>query len=532
MRVVPRVSFSFFSVRLASLASLAILLSMPVFGSDSPLADAARAGAWDVVQDLVADGVDVGTEDLEGGQALHWSVRADELQVVDMLLEAGADPTAETRHGVSPLYLAARNGSAPMILKLIEAGVDADQLDRTGETVLMIATQSGDVEAVRILLENGAAVNATDPEFGQTPLMWAARDGHPDVVSTLLEGGADVHAVTRTGEPPDPRLPCVNRTGCGSHGLGIIRGGMPERGKRDPTPGTTTSLMYAAREGRLETVRLLIDAGADVNAVDTNGIASLLLSISNNHVDVARFLIERGADAHVVDWYGRTSLWTAIEMRNVDLHYTTFEHMLEAEDREALLGFIGELLELGVDPNIRIEETPPLRRWLYLLGGSLAWVDFTGQTPFLLASLSGDISVMRLLLEYGADPLIPTYDGTTPLMAVAGINWVVNQTYTDWDSLLDAVKLCWELGMDVNDVNFMGLTALMGSANRGSDDVIEFLVEKGARLDARDNEGRTPLTWAQGVFLATHAPEPKPSSIALLERLMDDAGVAVAEAHE
>jgi ankyrin repeat protein len=133
---------------------------------------------------------------------------------------------------------------------------------------------------------------------------------------------------------------------------------------------------------------------------------------------------------------------------------------------------------------------------------------------------------MRLLLEYGADPHIPTFEGTTPLMAAAGINWVFNQTFTEWDTLLEAVQLCWDLGMDVNAVNSMGLTAVMGAANRGSDDVIRFLVEKGARLDAKDNEGRTPLDWAEGVFLATHAPEPKPSSIALIRELIGEPDVA------
>jgi ankyrin repeat protein len=135
---------------------------------------------------------------------------------------------------------------------------------------------------------------------------------------------------------------------------------------------------------------------------------------------------------------------------------------------------------------------------------------------------------MRLLLAHGADPHIPTFDGTSPLMAAAGVNWVVNQTYTEWDSLLDAVELCWELGMDVNAVNSMGLTAVMGAANRGSDDIIRFLAEKGARLDATDNEGRTALAWAEGVFLATHSPEPKPSSIALIQELMTSPEVAAA----
>ena len=148
-------------------------------------------------------------------------------------------------------------------------------------------------------------------------------------------------------------------------------------------------------------------------------------------------------------------------------------------------------------------------------------MDFSGQTPFLTAALAGDLDVMRLLLKHGADPKIPTFEGTTALMAAAGVNWVFDQTYDEGAAaLLEAVKLCHELGMDVNAVNSMGLTALHGAANRGSDDIIRFLVEKGAKLDVADKEGRTPLTWAEGVFLATHPAKPKPSSIALIKSLM------------
>ena len=267
-----------------------------------------------------------------------------------------------------------------------------------------------------------------------------------------------------------------------------------------------TPLMFAAREGHIEAARLILAAGADVNEVDKNNIGPLLMAISNNRIEMARFLIEKGADIHTADWYGRTPLFAAVEMRNVDLHYVTFEHMVTAEDRKVILDFIKLLLERGADPNIRVKEVPPLRRWMYLLGGSLAWVDFTGQTPFLLASLSGDVSTMRLLLQYKADPNIATLGGTTPLMAAAGVNWVVNQTYTEGEaSLLEAVNLCLELGQDVNATNSMGLTAAMGAANRGSDSIIEFLVSKGARLDLKDNVGRTAYNWSEGVFLATHA---------------------------
>src|SRR5207249_859279 len=143
---------------------------------------------------------------------------------------------------------------------------------------------------------------------------------------------------------------------------------------------------------------------------------------TNNHVDVARFLIDRGADIHASDWYGRTALWSAVEVRNMDVDNATF---VNGVDRGPALELIQVLLARGANPNTRMKETPPIRRQMLRVTGSLSWVDFTGQTPFLLASLSGDLAVMRLLLDWGADPYIPTFAGTTALMAAAGINWVV-----------------------------------------------------------------------------------------------------------
>jgi ankyrin repeat protein len=278
-----------------------------------------------------------------------------------------------------------------------------------------------------------------------------------------------------------------------------------------------TPLLYAAREGHTATLSRLLDAGADIDGHEANDITPLLLATSNQRVEAALQLIERGARLDAQDWYGRSPLWSAVNVRNLYLHNATFEH---AVDREPLLGLIRQLLERGADPNLRTKESPPVRNQLLSATGSLEWVDFTGQTPFLTAALAGDVTVMRLLLEHGADPQISTIHGTTPLMAAAGVNWVVSQTYTEGpEALLEAVKLCVELGLDVNAANSMGITAIMGAANRGSNDIIEFLVAHGARLDISDNEGRTPLDWARGVFLATHPAEPKPESIALITQL-------------
>jgi ankyrin repeat protein len=153
--------------------------------------------------------------------------------------------------------------------------------------------------------------------------------------------------------------------------------------------------------------------------------------------------------------------------------------------------------------------------------GSLEWVDFTGQTAFIRAAQSADVPVMRLLLQRGADPATPTFNGTTALMAAAGINWVAGQTFSESPARwLEAVQICLELGSDVNAVNEMGLGPVHGAANRGSDDIIELLARHGARLDAPDKQGRTPLVWAEGVFLATNSPVAKPSTMALVKRLL------------
>jgi ankyrin repeat protein len=484
--------------------------------TDARLADAAMKRDTAAVRTLLQQKVDVNAPGKDGTPALHWVVRVDDLETAGLLIRAGANAKLADRYGVTPLYLACFNGNAAMIRLLLDAGADPNSADPTGETALMTAARVGDLDAVKVLLDRGAVVDAKDPAFQQTALMVAVREGHAEVVRLLIERGANVNAKTRTGETPGWILP--NSVPGFGHGIGIVRGGLPERGSRYTIPGALTPLLYAARDGRLEAARILVAAKANVNDTDANGITPLIMAIINDQIETARFLLDHGADINATDWYGRTPLWAAVEVRNMDFDNASFENGV---DRAPLLELIQVLLERGANPNARTKESIPIRRFMLRTTGTLEWVDFTGQTPFLRAAWAGDLTVMRLLLKHGADPKIPTFAGTTALMAAAGVNWVVDQTYDEGPkALLEAVKLCYELGMSVNDVNSMGITALMGAANRGSDDIIEWLVEKGARLDVKDNEGRTPLTWAEGVFLATHPAKPKPSSIALLQKLM------------
>jgi len=490
-----------------------LLLPVAAFGADTRLAEAAMREDAAAVKSLLQQKADVNAALPDGASALHWAAQADDLETVGLLIQAGANVKAKDRYGFTPLYFAATNGSAPVIRKLLDAGADPNAADASGETALMTATRSGSIDAVKALLQHGADVKAKDTVTQQTGLMWAVRSNFPAAVDLYLEYGSEINARTRTGKAPAVRPPGA---GGGSHGAGIVRSGWPEQGFQGETPGGMTPLLYAARDGRTGIVRSLIAAKADVQQADVNGITPLLMAITNNHLDTAKLLLENAAAANAADWWGRTPLYSAIEIRNRDYGRNN-EHEI---DRPAALEVIKVLLDRGANVNARTKEVPPTRRFVTPLG-DLSWVDFTGQTSFLRAALAGDITVMRLLLEKGADPNIATFAGTTALMAAAGVNWMTGQTFTESkEALMEAVQLCLDKGGDVNAKNSMGVTAVIGAANRGSDDILEFLVKKGARLDIKDNEGRTPLVWAEGVFLATNAPEAKPSTMALIKKLM------------
>ena len=480
--------------------------------SDTRLAEAARQGNRAAVRSLLQQKTDVNASLVDGTTALHWAVRSDDVETAEMLIHAGANVKAADRYGITPLSLACSNGSVIMIRKLLDAGADPNSANPQGDTVLMASARLGDTEALTALLDRGASVNAKDSPLEQTALMWAVRERHPGAVQLLLSRGAEVNARTRTGTVPARRPPGA---GGGSHGVGIVRSGWPDQGFQDATPGAMTALLYAARDGALESAQMLIAAKAQVNQGEANGITPLSIAIANGNLDLAKFLLDHGADANATDFWGRTPLWEAVELRNLDLDKSGENGI----DRAAALDTIKILLDHGANVNARTKEVPPIRRWIMPLG-DLSWVDFTGQTPFLRAALSGDVTVMRLLLDHGADPNITTFAGTTALMAASGVNWVGGQTYTESkQSLMDALKVCLEKGADVNAANSMGITAVIGAANRGSDDIIEFLAQKGARLDVKDKDGRTPLVWAKGVFLATNSPAEKPSTIALLQKL-------------
>jgi ankyrin repeat protein len=492
-----------------------------VRAGDVSIADVAEKRDVKAVREMLRHDADSDAPGHDGTPALHWIVRLQDVDTARQLLRAGADANSANRYGVRPLHIAIAEGDLAMVRLLLEAHADPASADATGETCLMMAADKGHLDIVKALLDKKAPVDARDPQYQQTALMFAARGGHTDVAKVLIARGADVNTQTRAGKAPQFRTPDSNT---GSKGAGIVRGGWPERGSRDPIPGTKTSLLYAAREGHLDTVQLLLSSGANIEQADADGVTPLIMAILNNQIPVGRLLIEKGANVNASDWYGETPLWAAVDLRDIDIpgpHRTD-----NGVDRAAAFELIKRLADTGADVNARTKEYPPERRWITPLG-SLAWVDFTGQTPFLRAAYSGDVEVMHLLLDHHADPNIATFGGTTPVMAAAGVNWTYAQTYDEGSAkLLEAVKLTQSLGNDVNAANTMGVRAIHGAANRGSDDIIRFLVEKGASLDVTDKQGRTALTWAQGVFLATNPPVAKPTTIALLKELQGGAKAA------
>jgi ankyrin repeat protein len=500
-------------------ALLALCVAANVQAADSPIVRAAASADGAAVRALIKQGADVNAQGSDGATALLWIARAGDRDTVDALLKAGAKVSTPNALGITPVYAAAENGDAAMLRRLLDAGASVTTTDTAGDTLLMAAVRAGNPDAVQLLLDRGAQVNATEPQYGHTALMWAVdRDSAP-IIKQLIAKGATIDAATRAGEKPVARPP---GTGGGSHGVGIVRSGVPPQGEQQPTPGRMTALLLAARDGKLDAAKVLVEVGADVNLADPNGITPLLMALTNGQIDVAKFLLEHGSDPKHADWWGRQPLWAAVDIRNLAVRSgaPTDDNGV---DRQAALDVITLLLDRGVDVNARVKEFPPMRRYLLPLA-SLEWVDFTGQTAFIRAAQAGDVPVMKLLLARGADPKITTFNGTTSLMAAAGVNWVIGETFSESPAVwIQAVQLCLDQGIDVNAVNAMGLQAVHGAANRGSDDIIALLAKHGAQLDRPDKEGRTPYVWAQGVFLATNSPVAKPSTMALIDKLTNGA---------
>jgi ankyrin repeat protein len=222
------------------------------------LVEAARLGDVTKARGLIERGADVNALSADGTSALHWAVHLGDEETARLLLRHGAHHDQMNSYGLAPLHVAAGEGRASLVQILLEAGASTKLQGRNGETALLMAARKGCAQCVRLLLAKGSDVNARDETFDLTPLMLAAWSGSAQGVSALIEAGADVHATTRLG--PEPKFVEPN-AGRASHGDGILRGGVPERGSRPPRAGQMTALHYAAREGHTAVAKLLLGTG-------------------------------------------------------------------------------------------------------------------------------------------------------------------------------------------------------------------------------------------------------------------------------
>jgi ankyrin repeat protein len=413
------------------------------------------------------------------------------------------------------MFLAAMNGSAAMIELLLNAGVEVNApVLSHGETPLMMAARTGKLDAVKMLVDHAAQVNAKETLRGTTALMWAAEQGHASVVQFLIEKGADIDAQSATLQP-------VKRVGL-YFAKPEADGSMP----RD-TIGGLTALLFAAREGDLDSVRMLVGAGARVDLGSVDGSAPLLVAVQNGQYEIARFLLDRGANPNQANLKGWTPLYLAVANRDA------LSTALPPPGKDGVLDFIKLLLDRGADPNRRIA----VRAEVHSANTSL-WLKEEGSTPLLRAAMFGDLTVVRLLLAHGADPLIATFDHTSPLMTASGVGWAEGFTFEySEDDTLDLVKLLLDRGAVVNEANDHGITPLHGAAYKGANKVVQFLVDRGADLAAKDKgedygfgvstARMTPLNWAEGVPIGMGSAIPRPETIALLSKLMEERGIPV-----
>ena len=572
-----------------------LLVLLPMAGltaGRSEVADALKAGDLAGARKLVEQHADVNAPQSDGATALDWAVYRSDKEMVDLLLGAGANARAANREGSTPLWLASINGDAAIIAALLKAGADANEHLPLGRTPLMAASRTGNVEAIQVLLDHGADVNARETLRGTTPLMWAADEGHAAAIQLLIQRGADFKArsdMTERGRGPalgkanDPRKQVAaqgralaagraldlrdlsalrgDNNGIGGQGAGgIARGGRTRGGRAPngratdgvdqgfdqnddaavaafgfrgrPAPkdgGALTPLVYAVRADDLDSVKVLLAAGADVNQVTGYGWSPLLVATQNRYYRLGAYLIDHGADVNLANQGGWTPLYLATDNRNIE----SGDYPVRKGDMDHL-DFIKLLLDKGANVNARMKDSTETRTVF-----TNQWLDENGATAFLRASQSGDLVLMKLLLAHGADPKIDTVLHVTALEVAAGIGWVEGITY-EWspEATLEAVKMLLDLGLDVNAQADTGRTALHGAAHKGRTDIIQVLVDHGAKLDVRDygntdnRGGKLAVhTWqavdyADGlVRVGVQSAIPHPEAGLLLRKLMTEAGL-------
>jgi len=559
-----------FSLLLSFFMSLSVL-------AQSELTQAVMDGSLDSVKRLVRQDVDVNAIERDGTNALQWAIYYENTAIVRSLLDAGADPEAANREGMTPLVLAAMSGNVKVVEMLLDAGAGVNQTLANGESPLMMAARTGNLETMQLILDRGADINATENLRGTSALMWAAANRNAPAVKLLLDNGANI-AMNSADAPPgrNPYLAPTARNrirgfyqGVGQGGdfgaqgelenqdlqLNITReellarlpqelvqefqqedvqvGDFGESISAAPAKqwGGLTALHFAVREGDLETVKVLVDAGADVNQVSEFGWTPLLTATQNRYYQIGKFLLEHGANPNIANEGGWNPLYIATDNRNIE----GGDYPARKPDMPHL-DFIRLLLENGANPNLRMASSTETRTIF-----THQWLREEGATPFLRAAQSSDLELMKLLLAHGADPNINSSVGVTPLMVAAGIAWVEGVTF-EWSEQAnrDTIEMLIDVGNDVNAQDQEdGRSALMGAAHKGRNYAVQMLVDAGADLSLRDIGSRDSVyqlagtTWqaidyAEGlVRVGVQSAESHPQTSALLRRLMTERGLEV-----
>jgi ankyrin repeat protein len=552
-----------------SIIGLVLALSLGISAAESPVADAAARGDREAVKALLKSAADVNAAQGDGMTALHWASMNGDLELAQMLIFAGANVRATTRLGTyTPLYLASQQGRGKVIQALVKAGGDVKAGTPNGTTPLMVAAVSGEVDAVRALVEAGADVNGKDGVRGQTPLMYAAASNRAAVIEYLASKGADVKATNKVSD-----LANLSREGAGfggnpqgaipGGGQGGPGGGAPAAAaRRAPMAGVDrnynlnelivahgglTPLLYAARQGYHESSLALLKAGADVNQPSAGDKTTpLLMAIINGHFDLAKVFLDKGADANALSQQGVGPLYAVL---NLEWAPKALYPQPQAHKQQQV-GYL-DLMKLLIDKGADVNARTRMKVWYSGYSFDLSGVDEIGASVFWRAAYASDIAAMKLLVAAGADPSVPTIKppgrqrfgdqteareavdksglppvpiggpSVTPLHAAAGVGYGegfgANSHRYAPTGMLAAVKyLVEELGADVNAADHDGNTALHHAAARGDNEMILYLVSKGANVKAVDREGRTTVDMANGPVQRI---QPFPETIALLEKL-------------
>ena len=469
-------------------AVVSATLGFQSFAADSRLADAVEKSDRASIRALLKQHAGVNAAQADGMTALHWAAYRDDLETAKLLASANANVT--NRYGVTPLSLACQNGNTAMVELLLERGGDPNTTLRGGESVLMTAARTGKAGPVKVLLAKGAKIDAKERR-GQTALMWAAADGHAEVVELLLKAGAD------------------------------LRAALPDSG--------FTPLFFAARDGRADVVRALLKAGADVNeAMDPRkptgkgpkkGTSALILAVENGHFELAVELVKAGADPND-QRSGFTPLHVMTWVRKPQRGEDDGDPAPLGSGNLSSVQFIRKLVQLGADVNARLETGK----------GGAGLYSKVGATPFLMAAATADVACMKLLIDLGANPSLGNADNCTPLMVACGIgvgSAAANEVAGEEPEVLEAAELLLKLGAEVNAVDANGETAMHGAAYKNMPKVVQFLADKGAKVEIwnrKNKYGLDPLGIAEG-----HRPgnfKPSIETAVALQKVMLAAGVA------